>query len=95
MTAQHWNASYARAVTMALSGATGDPTRPDDPFILILNSYWEPLEFTGPDPLRDLSWRVGIDTEHPDTAGRAVDPSTPVTLTGRSLLLLHATQVAS
>ena len=59
------------------------------------HSYWEPLEFIVPDPLRDLSWRVEIDPEHPDTAGRAVDPSTPVTLTGRSLLLLHATQLAS
>ena len=95
MTPQDWNDSFARAVTMALSGATGDPTRPDDPFMLMLNSWWEPLEFTVPDPLRDLGWRVEIDTEHPDAAGREVDPSAPVTLTGRSLLLLHGTQPAS
>ena len=80
---------------MALSGDTGNPTRPDDPFMLMLNSWWEPLEFTVPDELRDLGWRVEIDTEHPDAAGHAVDPSAPVTLTGRSLLLLHGTQPAS
>ena len=95
MTPQDWNDSSARAVTMALSGATGDPTRPDDPFMLMLNSWWEPLDFTIPDPLRDLGWRVEIDSEHPDAAGREADPSAPVSLTGRSLLLLHSTQPAS
>jgi isoamylase len=96
MTSQDWNASFARSVTMALSGATGDEIRPDDPFMLMLNSWWEPLEFTVPDQLRDLGWRVEIDTEHPDATGHAVDPSAPVTLTGRSLLLLlHGTQPAS
>jgi len=64
-------------------------------FILMLNSWWEPLQFTVPDPLQDLGWRVEIDTDHPDAAGREVDASAPVTLTGRSLLLLHGTQPAS
>jgi isoamylase len=95
MTPQDWGESYAHAVTMAFSGATGDDTRPDDPFLLLLNSWWQPLEFTVPDPLRDLGWRVEIDTEHPDSAGRQVDTSAPVTLTGRSLMLLHGTQSAS
>jgi len=90
MTSPDWNASFARAVTMAMSGATGDQTRADDPFLLMIDAWWEPLEFTVPDPLRDLRWRVEIDTEHPDAAGRAVDPSTPVTLTGRSLVLLRS-----
>lgn len=95
MTPQDWSDSFARAVAMALSGATGDPARSDDPFMLMLNSWWEPLEFTVPDPLRDLGWRVEIDTEHPDAAGREVNPSAPLTLTGRSLLLLHSTQPTS
>ena len=93
MAPQDWNASFARAVMMALSGDTGDPTRSDDPFMLMLNSWWEPLvDFTVPDPLRDLGWRVEIYTEHPDGAGREVDPSVPVTLTGRLLMLLRGTQ---
>jgi isoamylase len=95
MTPEDWSESFARAVAVALSGDTGDPTRRDDPFLLLLNSYWEPLEFTVPDPLRDLGWRVEIDTEHPDAAGREVDASAAVTLTGRSLMLLHGTQPSS
>ena len=95
MASQDWNESFARAVMMALRSDTGDPARPDDPFILMLNSWWEPIDFTLPDPLRDLGWQIEIDTEHPDAAGRAVDPISPVTLTGRSLMLLHSTQPAS
>ena len=57
MAPQDWNESFARAVTMALSGDTGDPARPDDPFMLMLNSWWEPIDFTLPDPLRDLGWQ--------------------------------------
>jgi isoamylase len=95
MAPQDWNASFARAVMMALSGATGDDARPDDPFLLMLNSWWEPVDFTLPDPLRDLAWRVEIDTEHPNAAGHEVHPSAPVTLTGRSLILLRGTQPAN
>jgi glycogen operon protein len=95
MDAQDWNASFARAVTMALSGDTGDRTRPDDPFMLMLNAWWEPLDFSVPGSLRDLGWRVEIDTENPDSAGREVNPSAPVTLAGRSLMLLHGTQPAT
>jgi glycogen operon protein len=76
---------------MALSGATGDETRPDDPFLLMLNAWWEPLEFTIPDSLRDLGWQIEVDTFDPGTAGRDVDSSAPVTVNGRSLTLLHGT----
>ncbi len=89
MTAQDWNASYARAVTMALSGATGDDTRADDPFLLMFNAWWEPLEFSVPEPLGDLNWVVEVDTSQPQNAGSAV---APITLQGRSLLLLRAQQ---
>ena len=96
MTAQDWSESYARAVTMALSGATGDDADPDDPFLLMLNAWWEPMDFSVPEPLRDLAWQIEIDTaDHAGAAGRAVDPAAAVTLTGRSLMLLHGTQPAS
>ena len=55
MSPQDWSASFAHAVTMALSGATGDDTAPDDPFLLMLNSWWEPLDFKVPDALRSLT----------------------------------------
>jgi glycogen operon protein len=89
MTPQDWNAPFARAVTMATSGATGDYTRPDDPFLLMLNAWLEPLDFTVPDSLRNLTWQIEVDTSDPKTAGRAIDAAAPVTLIGRSLMLLR------
>ncbi|MGB0093475.1 MAG: glycogen debranching protein GlgX, partial [Solirubrobacteraceae bacterium] len=84
MTPQDWGASYSRAVTMALSGATGDDAHPDDPFLTMLNAWWEPLEFSVPEALRGLGWQIEIDTNDPSAAGRAIDPTTAVTLTGGS-----------
>jgi isoamylase len=92
MTPQDWGATYARALTMALSGATGDATRPDDPFLVMLNAWWEPLDFRVPEPLRDLGWRTEVDTADPRAADRVVDPSSAIPLTGRSLMLLHGTR---
>ena len=69
MTGQDWGAAYARAVTVALSGATGDHTRPDDPFLILLNAWWEPLDFTIPESLRELAWQVEVDTSAADGAG--------------------------
>ena len=90
MSPQDWNAPFARAVTMALSGATGDAARPDDPFLWMINAWWEPLDFTIPDSLRDRSWNIELDTMNPNDASRTIDPSGPVTLTGRSQLLLRS-----
>jgi isoamylase len=95
MSPQDWTESYARAVTMALSGATGDDARRDDPFLLMLNAWWQPLDFSIPTSLRDLGWRIEVDSADPATAGRAVDPGTAVQLIGRSLLLLRGTGAAT
>jgi isoamylase len=89
MTPGDWSASFARAVTMSISGATGDPTRPDDPFLIMLNAWWEPLDFTLPAPVRDLVWQVDVDTADPGLTGHRVDPTAPVALTGRSLVVLR------
>jgi isoamylase len=91
MTAADWSTSFARAVTMALSGATGDHTRPDDPFLIMLNAWWEPLAFAIPAPLHDLPWRVELDTATVEPGERTVGREDTVTLTGRSLVLLRAT----
>jgi isoamylase len=92
MSPQDWNESFARAVTVALSGDVGDPAQPDDPFLILINAWWEPLDFSVPTALRDRGWRVEIDTAEPSASGGAVGPSAPFTLTGRSLALLRATQ---
>jgi isoamylase len=90
MLPEDWSASFARAVTMALSGASGDPTRPDDPFLVMLNAWWESLEFAIPAPLRDLHWRVELDTVTSQPSERALAGGDTVTLSGRSLVLLRA-----
>ena len=92
MTPQDWNASFAHAVTMALSGDTGDDTRPDDPFLLMINSWWEPLQFNVPDALRDRDWVVEVDTFDPKRAGHAIDAAAAITLNGRSLTLLRGSR---
>ncbi len=91
MLGEDWSAPFARAVTMALSGATGDHTGPDDAFVIMLNAWWEPLEFILPLPLRRAVWRLEL-----DTAGAAVPDDRRVTgadqvaLIGRSLVLLRS-----
>ena len=89
MTAEDWDAPFARSVTMALSGATGDRTHVDNPFLILLNAWWEPLDFRIPEPLRGLAWRVEVDTAAPDSAGGKVDSAAPVRLIGRSMRLLR------
>ncbi len=90
MTGADWGAAYARAVMLALSGDAGDRTGPDDSFLLMLNAWWEPLEFAVPESLRSLSWQLEVDTADPGVVGTPIDSSAPVTLIGRSLTLLRA-----
>jgi isoamylase len=91
MEGEDWSAAYARAITMALSGATGDDSAPlDDRFLIMFNAWWDPLAFTVPDGLREFEWIVEVDTATPDSAGRSVDPAQGVTLDGRSLLALRS-----
>ncbi len=66
MTAADWNSPFSRAVLLV-----------DAPFALLINGWWEPLEFTIP--------VIGPWSMLVDTAGRT-DPRAP--LEGRSLRLL-------
>ncbi len=95
MTGQDWGDSSALAITMALSGDTGDDAHPDDPFLVMFNAWWEPLDFSVPASLRDVAWQIEVDTADPTAAGRPVDPSAAVPLTGRSLMLLRGAQAAN
>jgi isoamylase len=88
MTSQDWSASYARALTMALSGATGDSRRADAPFLVMLNAWWESLDFVVPESCRAIDWKMQIDTATADPLDRWIDRSGPVTLIGRSMVLL-------
>jgi isoamylase len=92
MTAERWQDPLARAVTAYVDGSR-DPDRDargqplvDDDLLVLVNGYWEPLDFTLP-PL-DAGWRLALDTAHPAATEAAVPPGTPVTVGARALLLL-------
>ncbi|MEA2385053.1 MAG: isoamylase [Solirubrobacteraceae bacterium] len=87
MTTPDWNASYARAVTVALGGEPAGEQPGDAAFLLLINGWWEPLAFRLPESARRSSWSVAIDTATADRAPIAAPDE--VRLAGRSLVLLH------
>ena len=41
----------------------------DDDFLVLVNSWWEPLEFVLPDTRSKARWRVEIDSYNPESEG--------------------------
>ena len=80
MTDGDWGASYARAVAVRLAGGRG---------ILLVNAWWEPLDFRVPADAGDGPWSVVIDTAVAEQRVRALDGD-GVRLEGRSLMLIAA-----
>ncbi|MCF4137035.1 hypothetical protein L1856_09705 [Streptomyces sp. Tue 6430] len=72
MTDRDWQRSDAHCVGVFLNGdaiAEPDPRgRPvvDDSFLLLLNSYWEPVVFRLPGAGYGERWTVCVDTVEPD-----------------------------
>ncbi|WP_330302213.1 MULTISPECIES: glycogen debranching protein GlgX [unclassified Streptomyces] len=96
MTDEDWARPDAHAVAVFLNGDAiaepdpyGDPVA-DDSFLLLLNSYWEPVVFRLPDAGYGERWTVRIDTADPqglpDESERKAD--TDVRVEPRSLVLL-------
>jgi isoamylase len=89
-----WAFPEARTLGMLFTGDTGDfyyttagglPSR-DLAFLLLMNSYWEPVPFTLPKAER--GWEVWIDTFADDRTGRRWQAGDHYPLEGRSLALL-------
>lgn len=74
---------------MALSGVTGDDPTSDDSFLVMVNAWWEPHEFTVPESLRGLDWQLELNTAELGASARALDAAAAVTLIGRSLAQLR------
>ena len=101
MTKANWEDSNALALGVYLDGSTapdiaadGSPMVDDD-FLVLANAWWEPLQFTIPDPRPGLAWRTEIDSFDPGTV-----PSAPrrragdgVTVGPRSVLVLRGPRV--
>ncbi len=84
-------AILVRAMSSSRRARTGEDDLPHDPFLLLHNGWWE-LDFTVPEPLRAIGWQIEVDMAGPGAAGRAVDPSAALPLSGRSLMLLRDTR---
>jgi glycogen operon protein len=66
-----WADPNARAVAIYLNGSD-DPDRAedgtflvDDDFLVLVNSWWEPLDFVLPEARTQARWRVEIDSYDP------------------------------
>ena len=73
MTIENWEDRGALALAVYLNGSD-DPDRArdgtplvDDDFLVLVNSWWEPLQFVLPATRPQAGWRVGIDTYDPAT----------------------------
>jgi isoamylase len=66
-----WFAHYVRTLGMLLNGQVMQEWSErgeiifDDPLLVLLNAYWEPLSFALPQLRAESSWRVLIDTAQP------------------------------
>ena len=94
-----WADPNARAIAFYLDGSD-DPDRAedgtpllDDDFLVLVNSWWEPLEFVLPVTRPQSRWQVEIDTHDlaaPDGAATvAVDAGGRITVGPRSVVVLR------
>jgi len=101
MTQEDWANESTRCLTIFLDGG-GDPDagvdgRPldDDDFLLLANSWKEPVEFVVPTVGGSPSWAIEIDTGQPAEAtsvpaGEAIDAGGRVLIPDFSLMVLRA-----
>ena len=93
MTEEDWADAEARSIALFIDGAMDpDATAPgnaviDDDFLILINSWWEPLTFDVPADLLARPWAVACDTYDPARAS-AVPKSRDVG--PRSVLVLCA-----
>ena len=100
MTPDDWRDPNARCIALYLDGADdpdiaedGTPLDDDD-FLLLVNGWWEPLEFVVPSTRADQAWEPVVDTYEPSAVaatkryaggdGITVGPRSIVVLQGRT-----------
>jgi glycogen operon protein len=71
MTSADWSDAGALAIGLYLDGsdgpdhaADGTPLLDND-FLVLVNAWWEPLEFVLPVTREDAAWRLEVDTHAP------------------------------
>jgi isoamylase len=98
MTPAQWGDPGARSVAIYLDGAD-DPDRAadgslltDDDFLLLINAWWEPLDFLVPSIRADQTWHLEIDTYGPSSVRIPNESTTSdrITVQPRSIVVLRA-----
>ena len=98
MTAADWADQNALAIALYLDGSD-DPDQAedgtwllDDDFLVLVNGWWEPLEFVLPATREQASWRTEVDTYDPAAPGSAAaaprGAGDHVTVSPRSIVVL-------
>jgi isoamylase len=97
MTLDDWGDRGARCIALYLDGTDDPDPGPDgaplldDDFLLLINAWWEPLDFTVPAARAAVTWRAVLDTYEPAEAatGGEVAAGDPITVRPRSILVLR------
>jgi isoamylase len=102
MTVANWRDRGARSIALYLDGADdpddaedGTPLVDDD-FLMLVNAWWEPLDFVVPDARPDQIWNPAIDTYEPTgiaTSGKLA-AGDHITVRPRSITLLQGGRTA-
>ena len=98
MTAADWADGSALAIALYLDGSD-DPDQAedgtwllDDDFLVLVNAWWEPLEFVLPATREQASWRTDVDTYDPAAPGSPAavlrGAGDHVTVSPRSIVVL-------
>jgi glycogen operon protein len=98
MTAANWSDDNALAIALYLDGSD-DPDQAqdgtwllDDDFLVLVNAWWEPLEFILPATREQASWRIEVDTYDPAVPGNSAaaprGAGDRVTVSPRSIAVL-------
>jgi glycogen operon protein len=77
MTSADWSDKGALAIGLYLDGSD-DPDRAadgtpllDDDFLVLVNAWWEPLDFAIPRTREQAAWRININTYDPAAPGNS------------------------
>ena len=96
MTGADWSDGNALALTLYLDGSD-DPDRAadgtpmlDDDFLVLVNAWWQPLDFVLPATRAQAAWQVELDSYDPSRAVAGRHAGDRVTASPRSIVVLSS-----
>ena len=94
MSQEEWETSFIRCMGMLLNGELmhemdeyGNLLK-SDILLILVNSYWEPINFTLPHEGLGLEWKVLVDTDRTDLNGKKKIVESVYEIQSRSMVLL-------